>query len=207
MVWQCRTTRDADCIGHMSILLQPRRMGRHVCVSAGSYIRLPCAEPVLDSLLPLGALAVLSALILVGMLVRKQDGDSLGIFMIFFVTIIVGALAVLFFGKETKGRTRIKKLARRSADRMLQSSFGFEQKIPPCKKQLGGICLSKHRRLFGEEGFERFVNLALLLYDRVHEFLMADMLIRGHQRTAAIVLVNFAVSEHIAPLHELPDPV
>lgn len=39
---------------------------------------------------------------LVGMLVAKQVAIS-SIFMIFFVTIVIGALTVLFFGKETKG--------------------------------------------------------------------------------------------------------
>jgi len=39
---------------------------------------------------------------LVGMLVAKQVAIP-SIFMIFFVTIVIGALTVLFFGKETKG--------------------------------------------------------------------------------------------------------
>jgi putative MFS transporter len=39
---------------------------------------------------------------LVGMLVARHVAVS-SIFMIFFVTIVIGALTVLFFGKETKG--------------------------------------------------------------------------------------------------------
>jgi putative MFS transporter len=39
---------------------------------------------------------------LVGMLVAQKIA-VISVFMVFFVTIVIGALAVLFFGTETKG--------------------------------------------------------------------------------------------------------
>lgn len=39
----------------------------------------------------------------------------------------------------------------------------------------------------------------------MHELLLLQMPVGGHQRAAAVVLVHLAVSEHIAALQQLPD--
>ncbi|MNW16234.1 putative niacin/nicotinamide transporter NaiP [compost metagenome] len=49
-----------------------------------------------------GRIGGILAPLLVGVLVGKSVGIS-SIFMLFFVTIVIGALAVLLLGKETKG--------------------------------------------------------------------------------------------------------
>jgi len=67
----------------------------------------------------------------------------------------------------------------------------------------GGFLSLSAAYLFREERFKRFIDLAFLLNDRVHKFFMVDMLIRRHQCAAPIVLVDLAVAEHIASLHEL----
>jgi putative MFS transporter len=50
-----------------------------------------------------GRIGGVLAPLMVGMLVQREVAISL-IFTIFFVTILIGAAAVLFLGRETKGQ-------------------------------------------------------------------------------------------------------
>lgn len=56
-----------------------------------------------------------------------------------------------------------------------------------------------------EKPLQRAPHLAFFLDDVIHELLLLDVAVSGHQGAAAVVLVDLAVAEQIAALHKLHD--
>jgi hypothetical protein len=57
--------------------------------------------------------------------------------------------------------------------------------------------MSPHSFPLTEERLQRIIDLALLLDHIIQKLLLLNVLIRRHQRAAAVVLVHFPVAENV----------
>lgn len=65
-------------------------------------------------------------------------------------------------------------------------------------------CLS-FSNLFAEKSLQRQIHFLLILNHIMHELLLLQVAVGGHQGAAAVVLVHLAVAEHVAALQQLAD--